>query len=41
MRQEAQAGMIAGDGLHPAAGAYDAWAGELDRRLAAPGDAAP
>jgi lysophospholipase L1-like esterase len=42
MRREAQAGMIAGDGLHPAAPAYDAWAAELDARLfTTPGAASP
>jgi lysophospholipase L1-like esterase len=29
MRKEARAGMIAGDGLHPAAAAYEEWAAEL------------
>jgi lysophospholipase L1-like esterase len=29
MRQEAEAGMVAGDGLHPAARAYDEWAEAL------------
>ncbi len=29
MRREAEAGMVARDGLHPSASAYDAWAEEL------------
>ncbi len=29
MRRQAEAGMIADDGLHPAARAYDEWAEEL------------
>lgn len=33
MRDEARAGMIAGDGLHPNAAAYDAWADALARAL--------
>lgn len=36
MRQQAQAGMIAGDGLHPSSAAYDAWAGALAETLPRP-----
>jgi lysophospholipase L1-like esterase len=32
MEQQAHAGMIADDGLHPSALAYDQWAAELERR---------
>jgi lysophospholipase L1-like esterase len=31
MRRQARAGMVAGDGLHPSAAAYDEWAQELLR----------
>lgn len=34
MRDEAKRGMIAPDGLHPAAAAHDAWAAELSTRIA-------
>ena len=33
MQREAEAGMIAPDGLHPAAGAYDEWADDLAGRV--------
>jgi lysophospholipase L1-like esterase len=36
MREEAQAGMIAADGLHPAARAYDEWAEVLLARVTGP-----
>ena len=36
MEQQAQAGMIARDGLHPSAAAHDAWAAELSERGAVP-----
>jgi len=36
MEKEAAAKMLASDGLHPSAVAYDAWAAELARRLASP-----
>jgi acyl-CoA thioesterase-1 len=36
MREEARAGMIATDGLHPAARAYDEWAEALLERVTAP-----
>jgi lysophospholipase L1-like esterase len=36
MEQEARERMIASDGLHPSAAAYDAWAAELARRVASP-----
>jgi lysophospholipase L1-like esterase len=29
MRRQAEAGMVASDGLHPAARAYDEWAEDL------------
>lgn len=36
MRQQAQQGLIAPDGLHPAAAAHDAWAAALVTALASP-----
>jgi acyl-CoA thioesterase I len=36
MESQARAGLIARDGLHPSAEAYDAWAAELARRGAGP-----
>jgi acyl-CoA thioesterase I len=36
MESQARAGLIARDGLHPSAPAYDAWAAELARRGAGP-----
>lgn len=36
MREQARAGQLASDGLHPSSDAYDAWAGELARVLKAP-----
>jgi lysophospholipase L1-like esterase len=36
MKREAEAGMIAPDGLHPAAGAYDEWAEDLAGRVVPP-----
>jgi lysophospholipase L1-like esterase len=36
MQTQARARMLAGDGLHPSAAAYDAWAAELARRVASP-----
>jgi lysophospholipase L1-like esterase len=36
MRREAEAGMVAPDGLHPSAAAYDAWAEDLAVRMTAP-----
>ena len=36
MQREARAGMIADDGLHPKAAAYDEWAAELARVLPRP-----
>lgn len=36
MESQARAGMIAGDGLHPSAAAYDAWAAELARQGVSP-----
>jgi acyl-CoA thioesterase-1 len=38
MRREALAGMIASDGLHPSASAYDEWGAELGKQLASPCD---
>lgn len=40
MRTQAASGMVAGDGLHPSADAYDAWAAELARVLPSPCSAA-
>jgi lysophospholipase L1-like esterase len=34
MRRQAEAGMVASDGLHPAARAYDEWAEDLLARVA-------
>jgi acyl-CoA thioesterase I len=36
MRREAEAGMVAPDGLHPNAGAYDEWAEDLAGSVGAP-----
>lgn len=36
MRERAASGMVAADGLHPSADAYDAWAAELARLLPLP-----
>ena len=36
MQQQARAGMVSEDGLHPTAAAYDAWAEELARVNVAP-----
>jgi lysophospholipase L1-like esterase len=36
MREQAARGQLASDGLHPSADAYDAWAGELARKLRSP-----
>ncbi len=36
MLRQADAKMLAGDGLHPSADAYDAWAGELAKSVAPP-----
>jgi lysophospholipase L1-like esterase len=36
METQARAGMIASDGLHPSAAAYDAWAAELARQGVSP-----
>ncbi len=36
MQTQAASAMVAGDGLHPSADAYDAWAAELARVLASP-----
>ena len=36
MAGQAASGMVAGDGLHPSADAYDAWAAELARVLPSP-----
>ena len=33
MREQAKRGLIASDGLHPAAAAHDAWAVEIAARL--------
>ena len=38
MRRQAEAGMVASDGLHPAAKAYDEWAEDLAGTTAGPGD---
>jgi lysophospholipase L1-like esterase len=34
MQREAEAGLVAGDGLHPSARAHDEWAAELSRSIA-------
>jgi lysophospholipase L1-like esterase len=36
MEEQARTGMIAGDGLHPSAAAYEAWAAELARQSVSP-----